>query len=127
MDEDFSEFDAFAACSQRVLHAFPTDSRRFARIRGVRESRSNGSKIYIFVYLLMTETPHNLLQKTTPLYTDPAGRIESLLVFFVSCNESSIRRKLTTCRSGDLMFSEWEVAKTMFDNLEQKNKNHVVL
>lgn len=22
-------------------------------------------------YLLMTETPHNLLQKSTPVYTDP--------------------------------------------------------
>lgn len=24
-------------------------------------------------YLLMTDTPHNLLQKTTPVYTDPAN------------------------------------------------------
>jgi len=25
------------------------------------------------MYLLITETPHNLLQKTTPEYTDPAA------------------------------------------------------
>lgn len=40
-------------------------------------------KLKTILYLLITETPHNLLQKSTPVYTDPAftERFKEILTF----------------------------------------------
>lgn len=50
-------------------------------------SQNQGDK-----YLLMTDTPHNLLQKTTPLYTDPVSSLKKAYKIILEY-QGTIRKK----------------------------------
>lgn len=90
MDEDFPNLDAFTACPQCILHALATNIYKRKPSHKSTKAPTRGTLLHTHVfleYLLMTDTPHSLLQNTTPGYTLPKSDKEILKI---SGSESTI-------------------------------------